>query len=251
MFILQRLMYRINKINNVLLFIITLLIVSISSIIMRNIEPTTFPNLFESLWWVMTTMTTVGYGDYFPATVIGKVYAMFLYIIGIGVLGVVIGKVVGSFGMLNKLKEEGKLNFHGKDHIVIVGWSKKAEYAVKDILSKQKTHIVIIDQLPIEPFVHNNVHFVSGNAATEETIDAANLKRAKSVIIFADDSIDNPLLIDGKTMILAASIEQYAPNVKTIIEVIKEEHLRSFSHVKVDEFILSNKVISNLAVEHL
>lgn len=249
--ILHRLMNRVSKVNHTFIFISTILVIAVSTILMRKIEPDTFPSLFDSLWWVMTTMTTVGYGDFYPTSTGGRIFAMALYIIGIGILGVVIGKIVDSFGTFKRLKGEGKLKYKGKNHIVIVGWSKKAEYAVKGILSTKDSDVVIIDELVKEPFEHDRVHFIAGDAATENTIDMANIKEAKSVIIFADDKIDNPLLVDGKSMLLAASIEQYAPNVKTVIEVIKEEHLRGFTHVKVDEFILSNELVSRRAVDSL
>lgn len=249
MLIFRKFINSINKINNVFIFFMTVLTIGVSTIVMRTLEPDTFPSWFDSLWWVMTTMTTVGYGDFYPTSVAGRVFAMVLYIIGIGILGVVIGKIVDSFSTFKRLKGEGKLKFKGKNHIVIIGWSKKSEYAIKGILAKQSCEVVIIDDLEKEPFIHDRVHFISGDAATKSVVDMANVQEAKSVIIFADDKIDNPLLADGKTMILAASVEQYAPNTKTIIEVQKEEHLRSFAHVKVDEFILSNEVVSNMAVD--
>ncbi|CAM3983393.1 potassium channel family protein [Mesobacillus zeae] len=250
MHIFRRLITKITKLNNVYLLVGTVLIVSLSMFIMRKIEPETFPTAFDSLWWVMTTMATVGYGDFYPVTVLGRSFAMVLYILGIGVLGVVIGKLVDSFGNFRRMKEEGRLKYKGQNHITIIGWSKKAEYAIKELLKDGKTHIVLIDRLEKQPLVHDRFHFVSGDAAASETMEAANIKKAKSVIIFADDKIDDPLLVDGKTLLLTASVEQYAPKVKTIIEVIKEEHLRSFAHVKVDEYILSNEVVSKIAVGH-
>lgn len=222
-----------------------------SSYVIRLLEPETFPSFFDAFWWVMTTMTTVGYGDFYPVSVAGRTFAIFIYVVGIGILGVVISKIVDFLGYYRRSKGEGKLHYKGKNHIVIVGWSKKSEYALKEILTTKDCGVVIIDELSNEPFKHDRVHYISGSATTKTTIDMANIKEAHSVIIFADDKIENPLLVDGKTMILAASIEQYAPNVKTIIEVIREEHLRSFEHIKVDEFILSNEIISKMAVKSL
>lgn len=250
--ILRKLMNRLNKtFSNKFIFIASIFIVVISSLFMNLIEPDTFPSIFDSFWWVMTTVTTVGYGDFYPTSVPGRIYAIFLYIFGIGILGIVIGKIVDFFGTYKRLKGEGKLSYKGENHIVIIGWSKKAEYTIKSILEKRECDVVIIDQLEKEPFEHERVHYISGNVAYEATVTMANIQKAKSVIIFADDGIEDPLLLDGKTMLLAASIEQYAPNVKTVVEVIREEHLRSFSHVKVDNFILSNKVLSDIAVDSI
>ncbi|MDQ0254825.1 hypothetical protein J2S74_002204 [Evansella vedderi] len=99
----------------------------------------------------MTTITTTGYGDYVPETVIGRLYGLFLYFFGIGLIGIVIGKIVEGYGLFRKLKEEGKLKFNGHDHYVIIGWSNKAHHTMNELLEiDEHAKIVIIPKRPIE-----------------------------------------------------------------------------------------------------
>lgn len=52
---------------------------------------------WDGVWWAVSTMTTVGYGDEFPVTVLGRLLAMGLMIIGIGFIAVLTGAVAERF----------------------------------------------------------------------------------------------------------------------------------------------------------
>lgn len=54
-------------------------------------------NFGDALWWTMTTITTVGYGDYSPVTANGKLIAAGLMLAGIALLGVVTGSIASWF----------------------------------------------------------------------------------------------------------------------------------------------------------
>lgn len=51
-------------------------------------------NFFDSFWWTVVTMATVGYGDIYPVTTGGRIIAMFLMVIGIGILGTFTASII-------------------------------------------------------------------------------------------------------------------------------------------------------------
>lgn len=55
------------------------------------------PTEWDGIWWAVTTMTTVGYGDIYPATDTGRVLAMLLMVVGIGFGSLIIGAVAERF----------------------------------------------------------------------------------------------------------------------------------------------------------
>lgn len=54
-------------------------------------------NIGDAMWWAVTTITTVGYGDHYPVTASGKVIAAALMLTGIGLLGVITASVAAWF----------------------------------------------------------------------------------------------------------------------------------------------------------
>ena len=54
-------------------------------------------NMGDAMWWAVTTMTTVGYGDFYPVTAAGKVIAASLMLTGIGLIGVITASVAAWF----------------------------------------------------------------------------------------------------------------------------------------------------------
>lgn len=240
---------KVVKLNNWVFTLFSIFFILFSSVFFYIIEPHTFKNLFTSLWYVMTTVTTVGYGDIYPVTVIGRIFAMVLYIVGIGIGGVLIGKVVDALGSYRRKREEGLLSFYGEGHIVIIGWSSKAHVAIEEILETDASiHVVVIDRLERAPYLHDRVHYVQGMAADDETLEQANLEKARAAIIFADDSIEDKQLTDGKTLLIATSLERYAPDIHTMVEIMNERNVKNFHYVNVNEFILPHDMMSRLAV---
>lgn len=221
------------------------------TIIMYLLEPDTFESVLNTFYFVMTTFSTVGYGDYSPVTMAGKMFAVFMYLFGIGLLGVVIGKIVDSFTIFRRKREEGKLSYIKENHVIIIGWGKKTDFAVKEILdSDQQVEVIIIDTLTQAPIdvSNNRIHYIQGDPTEEETYEKANIEKARAVIVFADDTIQDGSLKDAKTLLVAITVDRLAPDVHTTVEVLTEKHISNFSHVRVDEFILSQETISSLAV---
>jgi voltage-gated potassium channel len=54
---------------------------------------TTFSNASDGLWWAITTVTSVGYGDYYPVTTPGRILGSILSVLGVTMFGIVIAMV--------------------------------------------------------------------------------------------------------------------------------------------------------------
>jgi voltage-gated potassium channel len=55
------------------------------------------PSTWDGVWWAVSTMTTVGYGDEYPTTTLGRVYAIVLMLVGIGFIAILTGAIAERF----------------------------------------------------------------------------------------------------------------------------------------------------------
>lgn len=78
-------------------FILLLLSSSIMYHVENEVQPDKFPNILESFWWGIATLTTVGYGDVFPITPLGKILSGVIALLGIGIVALPTGIISSGF----------------------------------------------------------------------------------------------------------------------------------------------------------
>ena len=88
-------------------FLIAVAYIVITALIMFNVEESAmFEDFFDALYWATTTLTTVGYGDIYPSTDIGRIISMLSAILGVAVIALPSGVITASY--LDELKKEKK-----------------------------------------------------------------------------------------------------------------------------------------------
>jgi len=82
------------------MFVVIVLMI-MSSVLMYNLEaeaqPDIFQNAFSGFWWAIATLTTVGYGDIYPVTMLGKILSAVIALLGIGLIAVPTGIISAGF----------------------------------------------------------------------------------------------------------------------------------------------------------
>lgn len=80
--------------------------VLISALIIFNVEPDTFNNFFEAIYRATVSLTTMGYGDIYPVTTIGRMVTMISSFVGIAIAALPAGIITA--GYMDKINEEKK-----------------------------------------------------------------------------------------------------------------------------------------------
>ncbi len=148
-------------------------------------------SLSDSAWLIWQTITTVGYGDIPPKTILGRVMVMLLGTAGLGLLGTVIS---GLFEVYQFIKLQWRMGmkknpFNGGYVFVNFPGKVTVEYFLREIRAKEKdAPLCIIDsqieELPKWLQLKKNIHFVKGNTIRQETYRQANVANSKMVVVF-------------------------------------------------------------------
>lgn len=88
-----------NQIISSVFIIVVLMFASSISMygVEHEVQPEQFSNAFSGLWWAMSTLLTVGYGDIYPVTVLGKILAIVIAFLGVGVVAIPTGIISAGF----------------------------------------------------------------------------------------------------------------------------------------------------------
>jgi voltage-gated potassium channel len=93
--------FRKKKEDLLVTFVVAFFVMLVSSTIMyyaeHDAQPQSFSNIVASFWWAVATLTTVGYGDIYPITAVGKVISSVIAFIGIGLVALPTGIISAGF----------------------------------------------------------------------------------------------------------------------------------------------------------
>lgn len=69
----------------------------ISALVIYNVEPDSFNTFFDAIYWATVSLTTVGYGDIYPVTVIGRLVTMLSSVLGIAIIALPAGVITAGY----------------------------------------------------------------------------------------------------------------------------------------------------------
>ncbi len=244
---------RTGFINIILTFILIITISTLGIYFVENQKNEEFTTTFDTLWYTIVTLSTVGYGDKTPITVGGRLLGILIILFGVAITGAVTGKIA-SYLVEKQLKEGRGLADFSKleNHFIICGWRRELPKILKDILKVnpkiRSSNILLINFAEPQKIEDlradrklSKIKYIYGDYSDESVLMRANIKKAKTVLILADQT--NPSAtaheIDSRTVMAVMTIESLTREVYTCAELLDPKFEQYLKLAYCDEIILS------------
>lgn len=151
----------------------------------------------EGVWYSIVTVTSVGYGDYVPSTIGGKMIGSIFVLMSLVSFGLFVGSLTNYYRVMNENKKLGFSGTKFDNHTVIIGWDSFARTVADQlvevggkvaIITTQKDNVDII----IEHFHHNkNVFVLFSEFDNFDLLKNANIKKASMVFFNGKSDTEN------------------------------------------------------------
>ena len=129
-------------------FIILVLMIA-SSLCMYSLEheaqPEVFTNAFSGIWWAASTLLTVGYGDIYPITTIGKMFGIFITFLGVGMVAIPTGIISAGFvDQYSNIKKRTEYGYEADMRFIKIQLNEADDWVGKRIADLQLPAGVIL-----------------------------------------------------------------------------------------------------------
>ncbi|WP_340559823.1 ion channel [Streptomyces sp. GSL17-111] len=164
-------------------------------------------------WWFLITASTVGYGDFFPESVPGRIVGAYVIVGGIATLTILFTELSTHIQTLRSKRLKGMVDVDLSGHIVVLGYLPGRTERIVHQLRVEDGHAVVLcawDEVAEHPMAgEDGVAFVRGDLGDAATLRRSGVERARTVVVDARD--------DNEALALAVTVDHLAPDVHLVV----------------------------------
>ncbi|XP_070544715.1 calcium-activated potassium channel subunit alpha-1-like isoform X25 [Ptychodera flava] len=197
-----------------------------------------FANAQHMTYWLcvyllMVTMSTVGYGDVYAETTMGRIFMTFFIMGALAMFASYVPEIMELIG--GRRKYGGSYSGEsGKKHVVLCGHItyESVSNFIKDFLHKDRDDVnveVILlhnaePDLALEAFFKRHfthLQFFQGSVLDSTDLERVRLKNADACLVLANKYCDDPDQEDAANIMRVISIKNYHPKIRTIVQLLQ------------------------------
>jgi voltage-gated potassium channel len=202
----------------------------------------------DAVWYLMETLTTVGYGDVLPVTYWGRMVGFLFLISSLGVYGFIIGQIAN---FMNTIQENKTLGFGGtnfKNHVVMIGWNDFGQSVITHLIGAGKQVAVVTkDRANIdiirEYYNTDKVYTLYSDYNNYDLIEKANIREASIIFVNLND--------DTEKLVYIIDLKKYFPNLNYVVTLDNGNLKGTFQTAGVTYTISKNEISSKLLASYI
>ncbi|XP_055924075.1 calcium-activated potassium channel slowpoke isoform X25 [Eupeodes corollae] len=201
-------------------------------------DPLDFKNPHQLSYWtcvyfLIVTMSTVGYGDVYCETVLGRTFLVFFLLVGLAMFASSIPEIIELVGSGNKYGGELKRE-HGKRHIVVCGHItyESVSHFLKDFLHEDRedvdVEVVFLHRKPPDLELEGlfkrhftTVEFFQGTIMNPIDLQRVKVHEADACLVLANKYCQDPDAEDAANIMRVISIKNYSDDIRVIIQLMQ------------------------------
>ncbi|XP_014605579.1 PREDICTED: calcium-activated potassium channel slowpoke isoform X49 [Polistes canadensis] len=201
-------------------------------------DPFEFINPQQLSYWtcvyfLIVTMSTVGYGDVYCQTVLGRTFLVFFLLVGLAIFASSIPEIIELVGSRSKYSGEYKRE-HGKRHIVVCGHItyESVSHFLKDFLHEDRedvdVEVVFLHRkepdLELEGLLkrhYTTVEFFQGTMMNAVDLERVKVHDADACLVLANKYCQDPDAEDAANIMRVISIKNYSDDIRVIIQLMQ------------------------------
>lgn len=239
------------------------LIVFIATIFIYAIEEQnkSFSSFFDAFWYIIVTLTTVGYGDIVPKTIGGRWIGIFTIISGVALVALATGQLASILIEVQLKKGRGLMKLKKiQNHLIICGWKSDFISFLHDLLKNnpdiEPDDIVLVNnesqelmQTVLADPELSKINYIHGEYFDDNILRRAKINSAKKIIVLADDTGRySPSEIDSKTVMTVLTVEAINKSIYISAELFDPKFQKYLERSHCDEIILSKEFSKKLII---
>jgi voltage-gated potassium channel len=225
-------------------------LVSLLIYVEKGSTQSSLTNYSNAIWYSLVTLTTVGYGDIFPATVHGRLIG-YIFILGSMAF---YGVLIGQFTLLmTTIKENRKLGYSGTqftDHALIIGWNDFSKMVVDQLMRVGKKVAILtnikddIDLILERYHDHSSrVYTLYTDFSNYEMLEKANILQASMVFVNHGSDTDK--------LVYILNVKKMYPDTDFVVTLDNGDLKHTFIHAGVINTVSKYEISSNLLASYI